>query len=58
MLLSAGLKRAEALLTVKNDAENLLITLTARELCPELNIICSAEKKESEKKLKRAGADL
>ena len=57
VLISAGIKRSEALLTVKNDAENLLITLTARELCPELKIICSAEKKESEKKLKRAGAD-
>ena len=57
VLLSAGIKRAEALLTVKNDAENLLITLTARGICPELNIICSAEKKESEKKLKKAGAD-
>ncbi len=57
VILSAGIKKAKALLAVKNDAENLLITLTARELCPKLNIICSAEKRESEKKLKRAGAD-
>jgi voltage-gated potassium channel len=57
VLQKAGIEKAEALLAVRNDAENLLICLTARELREDLNIICSAEKKESEKKLKRAGAN-
>ncbi len=56
VLLKAGIERAEALLAVRSDAENLLITLTARELRDDLNIICSAEKRESERKLKKAGA--
>jgi voltage-gated potassium channel len=57
VLLSAGIEKAEAILAVKSDAENLLITLTARGLNEEVNIICSADKQESEKKLKKAGAD-
>ncbi|MDC7220642.1 MAG: potassium channel protein [Spirochaetales bacterium] len=57
VLIKAGIEKAEALLAVRSDAENLLICLTARELKEDLNIICSAEKKESEKKLKRAGAN-
>ncbi|MDC7224878.1 MAG: potassium channel protein [Spirochaetales bacterium] len=57
VLQRAGIDKAEALLAVQGDAENLLICLTARELREDLNIICAAEKRESEKKLKRAGAN-
>lgn len=57
VLVNGGIERAEALLAVKSDAENLLITLTARGLNGTMNIICAADKRESEKKLKRAGAN-
>ncbi len=57
ILQRGGIDRASALLAVRSDAENLLICLTARELREDLNIICSAEKRESEKKLMRAGAN-
>jgi voltage-gated potassium channel len=40
-----------------SDAENIFTTLTARELCPDLTIVARASVEDSEKKLKRAGAD-
>ena len=42
---------------VDSDAENIFITLTARELREDILIIARASAEDSEKKLVRAGAD-
>ncbi|MDY7031838.1 MAG: NAD-binding protein [Thermodesulfobacteriota bacterium] len=58
VLLKAGLKRAKGLVTaVSSDSDNVYITLTARELNPELFILARASDEGAEKKLLRAGAD-
>jgi voltage-gated potassium channel len=57
VLRQAGIERARAVIAcVDSDAENVFITLTARELRPDLTIVARASGEESEKKLKRAGA--
>jgi voltage-gated potassium channel len=57
-LKSAGIDRARGIVAcVDSDAENIFITLTARELRPGITIIARASAEESEKKLRRAGAD-
>ena len=57
-LLRAGVKRAKTLvITLPSDAENLFITLTARNLNPKLEIFARAELHTTEKKLIQAGAD-
>jgi voltage-gated potassium channel len=57
-LKAAGLDRAAGIAAcVDSDAENIFITLTARELRPDITIIARASAEDSEKKLKRAGAD-
>jgi voltage-gated potassium channel len=57
-LKSAGLEQAAGIAAcVDSDAENIFITLTARELRPDITIIARASAEDSEKKLKRAGAD-
>jgi voltage-gated potassium channel len=58
VLLSAGIERARGLVTVlPSDADNLFVTLTARDLNPKLTIIARYEEPRSESKLRRAGAD-
>ncbi len=58
LLEQAGIRRARGLVAaVDSDAENVYITLTARGLNPDLNIIARANFEESESKLLRAGAD-
>jgi voltage-gated potassium channel len=58
VLRSAGIERARAILAcADSDAENIFITLTAREMCPGLVIVARASVEDSEKKLKRAGAN-
>jgi voltage-gated potassium channel len=58
VLLSAGITRARSLLAcADSDAENIFITLTARELCPGIAIVARASVEDSEKKLLRAGAN-
>jgi len=58
VLRSAGVDRAKGLVNaLSSDAENLYITLTARELCPHLFIVSRCDNEESEPKLRRAGAD-
>ncbi|MGB2926869.1 MAG: potassium channel protein [Limnothrix sp.] len=53
-----GIEKAKALATVMgNDATNVFITLTARELNPELMILARGEVPSTEKKLRLAGAD-
>ncbi|MGC8638491.1 MAG: potassium channel family protein [Isosphaeraceae bacterium] len=58
LLKDAGIARASVLVTaMANDAANVFITLTARELCPQLMIIARAEQPTTEKKLRQAGAN-
>lgn len=57
-LLAAGIQRARVLATVlPDDASNVFITLTARELNRNLEIVARGEMPSTEKKLKLAGAD-
>ncbi|MFO7576024.1 MAG: NAD-binding protein [Bacteroidales bacterium] len=57
VLLSAGIDRARALITsLPNDADNLFVVVTARELNPDLRIISRASSPGNDKKLKIAGA--
>lgn len=54
----AGIARARVLATVlPDDAANVFITLTARELRPDIEIIGRAENISSERKLLRSGAN-
>ncbi len=58
LLRRAGIERARAVLAcMDSDAENIFTTLTARELRPDITIVARASVEDSEKKLKRAGAD-
>ena len=58
VLLEAGIERAQYLITaVPDDAENLFIVLTARQLNKNLFIISRASQVTSQKKLQFAGAD-
>jgi voltage-gated potassium channel len=57
LLLEAGIQRARAVIAcVDSDAENIFITLSARELAPDVEIIARASQESSERKLIRAGA--
>lgn len=57
VLKEAGIERASAIITtLPSDADNVFITLTARELNPSIKIIARASDQSSEKKLTRAGA--
>ena len=57
-LLAAGLKRARVLITaLRDEADNVCVTLTGRQLNPKLRIIARAERPESIVKLEFAGAD-
>ncbi len=58
ILEEAQITKAKAIITtLPNDADNLYITLSARELNPKIKIISRASEDHSDKKLKRAGAD-
>jgi voltage-gated potassium channel len=58
ILTVAGIHRARALVAcMDSDAENIFTTLTARELRDDLLIIARASVEDTEKKLRRAGAD-
>jgi voltage-gated potassium channel len=57
-LLQAGITRAKGLVAAaSSDADNVYITLTARDLNPDLFILARAAEESSVKKLIRAGAD-
>lgn len=57
-LRKAGVERAKGLITaLKDDASNVFVTLTARQLNPRLLIISRASEPGTESKLLRAGAD-
>jgi len=58
VLRGAGVERARAVLACHDsDAENIFICLTVRELRDDVLIIARASVEDSEKKLKRAGAN-
>ncbi|WP_243292036.1 potassium channel protein [Bacillus sp. FJAT-47783] len=58
VLIKAGISRASGLIsTLPSDAENVFITLTAKELNPNLTIVARAERKTTKEKLLKAGAD-
>lgn len=53
-----GIQRARAIaIVLPDDAANVFITLTARELNPSLTILARGEMPSTEKKLRLAGAD-
>lgn len=59
VLHAAGIERAVGVIcAVDSDAENMFITVTARELNPGVRIISRAESPTSAHKLERAGASL
>ncbi len=58
VLLQAGIERASTVIvTLPRDADNVFITLTAKELNPQIQVIARASEEKSEKKLYRAGAN-
>jgi voltage-gated potassium channel len=58
LLIRAGVQRARLLATVlPDDAANVFITLSARSLCPEIEIIARGEVPTTESKLRQAGAN-
>lgn len=57
-LMYAGIHKARTLASVlPNDAVNVFITLTARDLNPRIDIIARAENPSTEYKLRRSGAN-
>ena len=58
VLQRAGIERARSIIAcADSDADNVFITLTARELRGDIPIVARAAIEDTEKKLKRAGAD-
>lgn len=58
VLIKAGIAEASGVIAaLPNDADNVLITLTAKGLNPNIQVVARAEKTESIEKLRRAGAD-
>ncbi len=58
VLEEAGIERARAIVVcADSDANNVFITLSARELRADITIVARAALEDTEKKLKRAGAD-
>jgi len=57
-LIKAGIERAKGLVTaLQTDADNVFVTLTARQLNPDLFIVARAAAEKTESKLLAAGAD-
>ncbi len=57
-LIKAGIERARALITsLPHDADNVFITMSAKEHNPDIMVIARASDFKSEQKLHRAGAD-
>jgi voltage-gated potassium channel len=58
VLAHAGIERARAIVsTIPDDAENVYLALTARQINPDLFIIARADSELAKKKVIRAGAD-
>ena len=59
VLIKAGIKRAKGLISVApTDEENVFITLTAKDLNPNLFVVARSIRTQNEDKLKHAGADM
>lgn len=57
-LVLAGVTRASAIVVaLPTDAENVFITLSARNLCPAIRIVAQADQESSSRKLRQAGAN-
>lgn len=57
-LLEAGIKEASALITtLPKDADNVFVSLTAKDLNSQITLISRATDESAERKLKRAGVD-
>jgi len=58
ILLKAGLERAKGLITtLPTDADNVMVTLTAKQIAPDVPVVARAAQLGTESKLKAAGAD-
>jgi voltage-gated potassium channel len=58
VLCGAGIMRARAVIAcVDSDAENIFVTITARALRPDIEIVARAAEEPTERKLIRAGAN-
>ena len=58
VLLDAGIKRAKILISVlSTDAENLFVTLSAKDLNKDIKVITRVAEANSSEKFKKAGAD-
>lgn len=58
VLISAGLEKAKTLITTLSlEAENVYVTLTAKQIRPELCIVARADSQQAIRKLERAGAE-
>ncbi len=58
VLLKAGIKKAAGLISLeKTDEENVFVTLSARELNPDIHIVTRSIYEENKPKLRHAGAD-
>jgi voltage-gated potassium channel len=58
VLRAAGIGHAKGLVaTLDNDAENTFVTLSARDLRPDLFIVSRVDAADAEAKLRKAGAD-
>ncbi|MFW6286669.1 MAG: potassium channel family protein [Candidatus Sumerlaeota bacterium] len=58
ILRKANIDKAQGLIAVTNsDPENLFVTISARQLNPELNIVSRAVSPDAARKLRRAGAN-
>jgi voltage-gated potassium channel len=58
VLRKAGIESAKTLIsTLPDEAQNVYLTLTARDMNKDLNIIARADNEDGEKKLLRAGAN-
>ena len=58
VLIAAGVARASVIVTtLPTDAENVFVTLSAREINPDLRIIAVARETSTQDKLIKAGAD-
>ncbi|WP_083925337.1 potassium channel family protein [Flexithrix dorotheae] len=58
VLIAAGILKADTIITtLPKDADNVFVTLTAKELNPGIKIISRASEESSIRKLQRAGAD-
>lgn len=58
VLLEAGIERAAGLITVlSSDQDNVYVTISAKELNPEIRVVSKAIEATAERKLRLAGAD-